>query len=659
MKWLLNLRQQNLWLYKTQPTEFHMFWLLLMTPLVIFPWGLSNFSGIKYTVFICLMALAVWKRNHMEKLLFNFPIKFSLWFAGAGTLASSLVNTNRINIILGQPDRWATSWLFLTAWFIFLIFCFSIIKNNTNATKLLITASLTGAAGLSGFIILEYFKLNWLPEIHSIQIRRPSGLLGNANFSAMYLSVLIPFWIQNITTTLNNKRKLALTAIWILNLTALLMLASRGAVIAGIIGLISFLFLGGFKNKTAPSGKIWASLGLTILIAGIFYIITSRPETQSLSEINTHTRTLVWVESAKISTTQWLTGAGLGNFETAYLKNRSAFMGAPEFQFNDPHNVFLLLLFEGGIFWLISISGLILAGLYTSLKAWFSHKDPLAVSAFTGLSIWCLAASVNPVEITNWLILGLILAICFSFSLGSAKEFKITRLKLTPIRLVLGAGSLLLIGMLVSEPLLKHSISAPKPKSDQLYFITKLGTILNPTQETSYKAILAQSLLLDKTEKEIIRHINNYIALYPYSFRAHRNSGVTTFWLYIKTQKSEYKHLALKYFNTALVLNPYDAQLLEEFAKLAFVVHEDELVKQLLLTQLTLPYKSAQTQDSLAILARLYQEEKKYTETLRVLKDIAQTFPEDKEFELFYRQATLTTKPELLKLPVTFIPNIY
>lgn len=201
------------------------------------------------------------------------------------------------------------------------------------------------------------------------------------NDLAGYLLLLIPFSIQ-IALTSNGILRALSSISSLIFLSSLFATNSRSSWVSAFVSLAILLYL----NRKNLSLRLWQSLsaliGLSILLGALTFGSQILTRIQSLLSI-THENATFWrislLESAyKLFIEHPLTGTGPNTFGSAMRTVQST----PGYYSIDPHNFYLLLLAEMGIFGLLGFLWLI----YQLLRGISHQNHPLKAGILSSLS---------------------------------------------------------------------------------------------------------------------------------------------------------------------------------------------------------------------------------------------------------------------------------
>ncbi len=215
-----------------------------------------------------------------------------------------------------------------------------------------------------------------------------TGTFGNKNFLASILFSCFPFYFIGIL--MSKKIRIISAAAIVLSMMLLLMLRTRTVLIA--LGLFLFLVLL-FEIKTRFSKKIYYAFNIALLataIIGASYLFSIKDNFSSPSGIGEHyfqrllssgtfyERVEFWNQAIYIIRDNFFNGIGVGNWIATYPKYGLHHFSDPAILngrmiVNTPHNDFLMILSEIGIFGFLCYVGIFITILYQAY--WLSKNE--------------------------------------------------------------------------------------------------------------------------------------------------------------------------------------------------------------------------------------------------------------------------------------------
>ncbi|HEX8923605.1 MAG TPA: O-antigen ligase family protein [Patescibacteria group bacterium] len=334
------------------------------------------------------------------------PLSFFL----LSQIVSTVFSVDPHTSVFGYYSRLNGGLLSLIAYLI--LFLILSVYINENFKKLLITSFLASGLIVASFGILEHFGIDkniWIQDVTS----RVFSTLGQPNWLAAYLCVLIPFALYRALTSLNRNYRYGYFALSFVFYLCLLFTKSKSGIIAGIVSLSVFALIAIFKNfRSADFKKHFLPLFITV---GIF-IVSSLTINSPIKDIFFHSpapavdtpaasseplnvtpsdqiRKIVWEGSLKLWQKFPLFGTGVETFAYSYYWTRPASHNLTsewDFLYNKAHNEYLNYLATTGAFGLGTYLFFIIAVLVLITKKIFSSRDllyPSLLAAYISILI--------------------------------------------------------------------------------------------------------------------------------------------------------------------------------------------------------------------------------------------------------------------------------
>lgn len=211
------------------------------------------------------------------------------------------------------------------------------------------------------------------------QVNIMSGTFGNKNFLASILFFCLPFYF--IGTSMSRKIRVASVIAIIFTIILLLLLRTRTVLMALSLYLLLVLLLQARSRFSKKSLNRFLLLSVMMLIAGVCYLFSIKGSFHSSSEIKTQyvyrllssdtffSRIEYWKQAVYIITDNFFNGIGVGNWIATYPKyglshfSDTAILNGRMIVSN-PHNDFLMVLSEIGIFGFLCYLGIFISILY-------------------------------------------------------------------------------------------------------------------------------------------------------------------------------------------------------------------------------------------------------------------------------------------------------
>jgi len=400
--------------YREDSTFSCLSFLVFIVPLAFFLLTNENYETAKFSLMLILVGCALvsflnrqpkghllWKFN---KAFFYLLAAFFVW-----ALASTIFSGDVLYSVFGFYYRFTDGLVFYSALIVFIV----LLVNTLDRAKLvfLLKVLVFDALIVSVIACLQAFNITYFAGTSTGLVQGPS-LLGNPDFSAMFLAAVLPFALVFLIGPGKFFAKVYYGVCIFVIFTANLILVSRGALLATFAFMaLTLVLLLVFRFPK----KIFFSLLLLAVLAlgfGNFFLNVSRP--QAIATIvqnvdpNTTSRLAAWQISLHGVAQHPVLGSGLGTFALFFERNMSL---APRIGvFDDPHNLFLRLAVTGGLPLLLIFLGLLAVAIYYGGKRLKAEKDLLTLACVAALIAWCVGVSFNPAPIPMFILLAVLLS---------------------------------------------------------------------------------------------------------------------------------------------------------------------------------------------------------------------------------------------------------
>jgi O-antigen ligase len=444
--------------------EISIYFLVILVPVVFYPFCISVFSPAKKLVFALLVVISLmfwsFKIVSKERLSFNHsPLNLPiLSFISICILSlfwsdSVMVSVKEFPLLLAGP------------------FLFFVVINNINderqTKRILNTVVITGSLfGIYG--ILQYQGIDLSFWKGNVGRQAVFGLFGNVNYFAEYLVAILPLAVSLfiVTSFTSNKFKKLLLFIGILAMGGSLLLTfTRGSYLGfGVSLIFMFLLFLTCKGKAfiKENKKIFIFILLIIIVTGLLFTIPNplSKEGTYISKIKARTSITALTEeggSFKRRMATWnialmmikdhpLLGSGIGTFKYNSLRYQAEFFSQgdnrslyPYGIAHEAHNEYLHFWSELGIIGLGIFLWMVIAYFYYGLKLLKKIKNNYTQGMLIGMMGTVIAVLVDGIFgfplhlpatiILFWLSLGL--TISMSQNGGEEKEKERERAKET------------------------------------------------------------------------------------------------------------------------------------------------------------------------------------------------------------------------------------
>jgi tetratricopeptide (TPR) repeat protein len=648
---------QNLRLpYREDSTFSCLSFLVFICPLAFILLTNENFETIKFSLMLVLVGCALlsflyhqlknsgdWKFN---KAFFYLMAAFFIW-----ALLSTIFSIDVLYSVFGTYYRFTDSLVFYSALIIFLI----LLVNTLDKDKFIFLLKILvfDALVVSVIACLQAFNITYFAGTGTGFVQGPS-LLGNPDFSAMFLAAIMPFvlyfWLQ--AKKFSSKIYYGLCGFIIF--TANLFLASRGALLAmfsfACLALV-LLLLFHFPKK------FFLSLFFLVLISLVYssvFLDVSRPlavaSIVQSADSNTTSRLAAWQISLHGVALHPVLGSGLGTFSLFFEQNRPA---RPQIGvFDDPHNLFLRLAVTGGLPFLLIFLSLLATSGYYAVKKLRTDKDLLTMASLAALVAWCVGVSFNPAPIPMFLLLAVILS-GLLVEYTHAKSFPlVNRLKWAGYAL----GIVLIIfgvDLVFSEYLFGFAkqgyLNGDYQRSLKL---SSLAEKVNPTNQLYGIYRIGGEIGLKIDPDVISNDIKKFTSIHSTQAGTYLEASNMYNLLYISTGNKIYLQSAIDEMNHSLSIDKYFADRYGQESLYYYQLGDLNASKSAVIKNLTLDDSNFAPW---VLLAKIYQLENNRSATIQALSRAFKTRPDIPQLE--YYLYLIKHQADIKKVPFQIAPQ--
>lgn len=625
--------------------------LTLVVPLVFY-WQLyEKFETIKLSFWLVLLGWALitlMVRKVFGKIRPAAVICLGLFLVLG--FAASVFSFNHLNSFFGLYPRFTSGFLFYALWALTLLLMLATL--NREKWEFLVRIVFFDAVIVAISGILQTLGIGYYEGINQPFIARAPGLLGNPNFSSMFLAAAMPFALPLILRAKTFAARVYYGLGGVLMLFAIINFSSRGAFVALAAGLIFGVFLAAVLKF---SKKIIFILGFVSLAClGLIFTVSGLARPNALKglfqtpDINIDYRLFAWDVARQAIMQHPFLGYGPGNTQVYFERYRGSNLVQGGGEFDDVHNLFLQMAVSSGI--PFALSFLTLCG----FAVWYAYKrlkadktDDFTAASLTALLIWAAAACFNPVSTANFLLLAIILAGMLLYQSNS-------EIKSVPILRAL-MGLFGIIAILLGISLLSGELMFFEAQKDYLQFkfpqSSKWATAamrVNPTNQLYYLYNAADKVILGESARHLEADARQIIALQPQSAKSQVMAANLFYLLYNRTNDVKDLKSAIAYMDNSLQLDKYYAP---RWGHAAFYLAEN---KQL---DLAREYaKSGVALDpshlpSWLLLARIYQLQNKPEQMRYALNEAFKLKPDDPNLKNLNETAKKETDISKLQIP--------
>lgn len=631
------------------------FLIFLAVPLVFIPILPEGYETVKYAFLVFLTGvgtLVLLSRKQIQSNKSVLGLLILLWLLH---LVSTIFSLDILNSVVGLYGRYTGSLYFITSWVLLIILIWNAVKQDETRRMTLLRVLVFDSLAVSVLGILQYFDFAYYggvnPGIRSII---PS-FIGNQNFFGMFLVGVLPAIVLLGAQAKGKVAQYYYILVGVISLWALILSGSRGALLG--FGAMSLVLLFTLIFRKFPK-KAWIGVMGMIVTAGLFYgaffalTRSNSVEGVAAAQQTTQTRYIIWADSLKVIAQSPVVGTGSGNFFIAFEKLRDITLAGSE-RFDDAHNLFLNIAATTGLPALAVF--LVIIGL-SFLLAWRESEY------FKSSSVWVIAAAVgvlvaacfNPVSISIWLIIALIIAFASSNS-------SVTRGLKTYWKIILGITSVVIIifstCFLTSDILSVYGLRAYRKHNDALaekYY--KPAVLLNPFNTSAIVHLTSARINLKTDLDQRINDIEAIVDQHPNSAGNYRTAGDLTYRLYVVTKEEAIKVRMNELYEKAIELEPGSTELYSSAAYAFYKTNQSDKAMEFLDRQQS--KSDSREYPYLWILrSAIYFERGQQKETIDSFERAYRLMTDQVVFKYFLRDLRSTTDMKTLRFPVTF-PDI-
>lgn len=331
--------------------------LVLLTPLIYFPWIWRPAQVSKVLFFVCFIGLiflftvAVFQ---VKKILprFYHPVLLSYGGYVLFVVVSSLFGFDRVNSFLGNDIRFGGIIVLISTW-IATAFFFAFFDKLF--WKRAISLFIFSAVLIAFYAILEVF--HFVPDLGA-KWPRTSSIMGNPIYLAAYLIFPLTIACTKIKAQSKWSRNDAVAAVIIF--LGIVTTATRGVFLGLLLGGFIGLFVYFLQKIHWKKMFLFSSLLLVSLVGCLILARTLIPETSSLSRFvrfndqSSGSRLEFWKMALREVPEHPFFGVGYENYYVISEKNYSSVLYGNEASYTDkPHNALIEILVSSGVIGLV------------------------------------------------------------------------------------------------------------------------------------------------------------------------------------------------------------------------------------------------------------------------------------------------------------------
>ncbi len=499
-------------------------------------------------------------------------------------IISTLTSIDPHTSLFGYYSRLNGGLLSLISYF--LLFTILPLYINRRFTQKIIFTSLISGFLIASYGILEHFGINdhlWVQDVRS----RVFSTLGQPNWLAAYLAILIPLSLYQLHTSQSTPKKILYFILLFIFYLCLLFTKSKSGIFAAAssVSLFYLLYLIRQKSKNLPLlaliFTLFISLSLIINnpIKDIVFpkkldISNSALEIDNLNITPSgEIRQIVWRGALELWRQHPLFGTGTETFAYSYYWTRPQqhnLTSEWDFLYNKAHNEYLNFLATTGIFGLGSYLLLIISTLHYFIKKIFIRKTRAL------LNITLLSAYLS-ILITNAFGFSVIITSLYFFLLPlfSFPASTTSPIQFSKLQKYISLTFIVILGIFFSQKILYYYLAditynqALSADNRQQYLQAK--SLIN--QSLSYRpnepiyhskaAFLNAKIALDNPDNldyqyQSINHLTAAAKISPFNTNIWKEQALTLF--YLSTLDSKYFPLSISALENVTRLAPTDAK---------------------------------------------------------------------------------------------------
>ncbi len=497
----------------------------------------------------------------------------------AWIIISALCSKTLLNGFFGTYPRFTSSAVF---YILIIIFFWLLIKTLTREKlvfllKILCVDSLIIA--ITG--IMQSMGVAYYTGLNAPALQRAPGLLGNPDFSALFLAALLPVVLYFFEKALSRWAKIYYGLTTFSILAALVLFASRGAWIGAIVALVLFSLV----NLIYKTGKWLVILPLLALLVGLAMWFASiqevRPgvasENLGVSDSSVSLRLSAWDIARQAMVERPVFGTGPGNFQYFFQSHRGKDLASQNGVFDDVHNLFLQFGASLGIPFLIMFLVIITIICLKGIKYSWLSSDNLYVTLVVSIVSFLLMASFTPVSSACFLLLAVMCA--GIVSINKEETVKPFNRLFKPVFYIVGSILIVLgVGFLVGEILFFQGYARyANHDYKAAVALNNYAVKFNPTNQLAYIYNQASKAHLNYDTNTVKLELAKAVDLYPYDARGYLEATDVSYLLYDKTGNPEYLQDSINYAKKAVDLDPNNAVRYGTLAMFYFVQNNMDL----------------------------------------------------------------------------------
>jgi len=633
-----------------------LFLITLMIPLAFSVFNYENFELIKYALLMVFVGAALWAgfgaKNSPARLgrggkLF-FLVLFSFWF---WALVVSLFAWDKNYSFFGFYPRFDNGFLFYSLWAL-LILLLSFINLQQIRVLLKTLVFVSGLSAIWGILQALGFGFYNGAGVDFFNRGVPS-FFGNPNFVSMFVAALIPVGLLFLYQSKDFKQRIYYSVSIFFQLWLLIILASRGALLALIAGLLTVVFLSLLFYKQASKSLL---IFLIVIVAGIAlgfgFLNIVRPgtiqSTLTFSDVNVQDRWGVWTLALHSMAKRPLLGVGLGSFQLMFEHDRTSQIIYSGF-FDDAHNLPLELGVTGGLPLLALFLWLIVLALKSGLGQLTKDYDPEVIALVAAIAAWLVASLFTPVDIPCYVALAILVSACLGRGLKT-KDFELSLPKAAKKLAVVLGVVLILYGCTFFTAETLFFIGGRRYGDGRFSLANKYFTVaiwLNPVNRLYYVYQAGSAIRAGQSIATVDRLLANTAKINSRRAYSYVQAANLDYLLLYRTQNPVYRQPILDNLEKAISRDPFSSNNYFLLAEYQMVFGDLDGAKLSLLRGLSLDPSYS---DARMFLAKIYQLQGNRKALEEILKAVYQTESDNIQLIQLWRAAQ--TVPDIRALPI-------
>lgn len=401
---------------------------LLGTALLFSPFGGTYFEAIKYPWAISitglLIGMRVFRSADMRSAYGIISIAFLAW-----SVFAAIGSPSFIVALIGNFPRYNSSVLLFLFFVTVLWAAIHVVREGKARWLVGVLLSVGGFA--AGFAVLQMYGLASYTGVESFFLAVPNrvgSLLGNPNFSSLFLACVLPFaLVRALRAQTWGQRAWTVLLVFIL-CWSLALLASRGAILAAMVGvapvIVWLIWLRRWKQLVL---LVVGLLGCMFLFSGYFFLYRGETAATLVTAQDTSAvdRYVAWDMARDLLVRHPWFGYGPASFQQYYWEYLPSGLMAQGLYFDDAHNTLVHIAaavgLPGLLLFILLIALAAARAVRTLVGQWHDERASLLVAAFGALGVWLVGSSFNPVTPALYMQLALVLAILYTGGLADAE----------------------------------------------------------------------------------------------------------------------------------------------------------------------------------------------------------------------------------------------